>query len=25
MKIKKEIREKILFKNALDWLDLEPE
>jgi aminocarboxymuconate-semialdehyde decarboxylase len=25
MKMKKEVREKILFKNALDWLDLEPE
>ena len=25
MKMKKEQREKLLFKNALDWLDLEPE
>jgi aminocarboxymuconate-semialdehyde decarboxylase len=25
MKMKKEVREKMLFKNALDWLDLEPE
>ena len=24
MKMKKEVREKMLFKNALDWLDLEP-